>query len=167
MDSFTRLLIVILVLTVPALGYLILRPNAPAEAPKVEQTKEFAEFIETRPKMAEVQRPAPDESNLFGGLKATALPTEVLERLQAYELKWNEVKTSRGETYRREIEDLFQVAQQYENPFAMDLLKQQMIEVRTDPDPETRARSKVWVEKYLKLEPRDFAQEEVRRVYQE
>lgn len=166
MDFFTKALIMLLVLLLPPLGYLILRSDPPTgSGPTLGTTQTFAQFIEARPAMVESREPTPEALEIFGGLKAEPLPIDLLERLQQYEQKWSEVGSARGPAWRSEMQDLFKIAQKYETPFALDLLRKQILEIKNDPSAENRKLAQEWKTRYLQLDPRPFAVAEIKSAY--
>src|SRR5438309_379085 len=80
LDPFTKRLLSLLIITVPVLAYFILKPSAQTQAQNLEQAKQFAQFIETKPELA--QREVASEQHVASQPVAPVKPAIPIEPAQ-------------------------------------------------------------------------------------
>ncbi|MBS1958790.1 MAG: hypothetical protein JST80_04885 [Bdellovibrionales bacterium] len=183
-DPFTKRLLVIMFITVPILGYLILKPNEQRQTLAIEQTKQFAQFIETKPELAQPKRepsseqhapPPPARPVLAQQTEPQQEPTvfdpntalTVDDRIEINNMssQWNQVDFVRNHVWRDQVEQMFSIAERTRSPDVFDLLRRQVILGKVDEDQSNRIRSETWFERYMKVEQRPVPRKEMEDLF--
>ncbi len=169
MDPITRVLLASILVIVPVLGYLILIPNS--KAPSLQNTKDFAKFMESKPELAnrETQRrlaSAPDSRSASSTESAgrglaeqdknlsTALTSGEENQIQEYETAWNQSAFVQNQVWIDQVEELVRIADRSHNVAVLELFRKQIVIAKLSDDQTQRTRAFVWYEHYLKLESR-------------
>jgi hypothetical protein len=186
LDPFTKRLLTLLVVTVPVLAYLILKPSSQTQVSNVEQAKAFAQFIETQPELA-VKRDVASAQHAPAAAKKPvhAMPVPVAgavpeptafdpntaltldDRIEINNMAsaWNQVDFVRDHTWRDQIEGMFSIAERSQSPDVYDLLRRQIILGKVDEDQSNRARAQTWYERYMKIENRPIPRKEMEDLF--
>lgn len=181
LDPFTKRLLALLLVTVPILAYLILKPNPQTQAANLEQTKAFAEFIQKKPELA-VQRevasepPPPPVQSMpvpVAGTEPEPTPFDPNTNLTLDDrilisnmaAQWNQIDFVRDHAWRDQIETMFSIAERTHSPDVFDLLRRQIILGKVDDDQGNRARSETWFERYMKIENRPVPRKEMEDLF--
>lgn len=186
LDPFTKRLLILLVVTVPLLAYLILKPSPQTQANNIEQTKAFAEFIQTKPELAqrqvasEEQAPLPPSKPVQHAMPVpadgavaevtpfdpnTALTLDDRIEINDMASQWNQVDFVRSHEWRDQIEHMFSIAERTQSPDVYDLLRRQIILGKVDEDSGNRARAETWFERYMKIETRPVPRKEMEDLF--
>lgn len=184
-DPFTKRLLIIMFVTVPVLGYFILKPSEKHQTEAIEQTKQFAQFIQTQPQLAQPKRepaaeqhaPAPARPVLAQAPTQelnqeptpfdpnTALTVDDRIEINNMSSQWNQVDFVRNHVWRDQIEQMFSIAERSKSTDVYDLLRRQVILGKVDEDQSNRIRSETWFERYMKLETRPVPRKEMEDLF--
>lgn len=186
LDPFTQKLLIVLAIVVPVLAYLILKPSQQVQANAIEQTKQFAEFIQSQPQLAQAPEPsrqvasAPQAAatNNSGASAPVVLNAEVTpfdpntaltvdDRIAINEMamQWNQVDFVRDHNWRDQVESMFSIAERTQSPDVYDLLRRQIILGKVDDDAGNKIRSETWFERYMKFETRPVPRKELEDLF--
>jgi hypothetical protein len=184
LDPFTKRLLIVLGLVVPVLAYLILKPTPQHQARAIEQTKEFAAFIQTQPQLAEPAREVASEKPPTlaqqNPLPRTAQVTEpeatpfdpntalsIEDRIEINNLasQWNQVDFVRDHHWRDQVESMFAIAERTQSPDVLDLIRRQIILAKVDEDQSNKIRAETWFERYLKIDNRPVPRKELEDLF--
>ena len=184
LDPFTKRLLTFLLVTVPLLAYLILKPNPQNHELAIQQTKEFAQFIQTKPELAQRQVASEQHHEPIKMVK-NAMPVPVVgsvpavtpfdsntaltldDRIEINNLasQWNQVDFVRSHVWRDQIETMFSIAERTQSPDVYDLLRRQIILGKVDEDQSNRIRAETWFERYMKVETRPVPRKEMEDLF--
>ncbi len=74
---------------------------------------------------------------------------------------WSQPDAKRDSLWRSQVEGLFDMAESTRAEKVLDYLKPQIIFARYDADTQNQAYAQIWIERYLKLETRDFQKKQI------
>lgn len=150
--------ITILLLMIPALGYLILRSdpivysnNVQKNETTVKQVQAFAAFIESKPELTR----HPSERPSAKVVESNEAKAEARELVNEVSDIWRQNPPKYDQMWRNQVEKLFDIAEQTGSEEALDLIQTQILAGRIHSDDLNREKADKWVERYLKIEKRE------------
>lgn len=169
-----KVLIVGAFLGMVTLSYFILKPNDAAHDSSVAQAKVFGEYMAKNPhillanQQAESETTAPSSATLTQPISMASptpagdtLSIEETEILKATFKEWSKKGAVRDSAWRGQVEGLLDLAERKNVEEVLDYIRPQIIFGRYDADEKNQVYTQVWIERYLRLEKRDFQKKQI------
>lgn len=156
-----------------SLSYFILKPTDTVHDQTVAQAKVFGDYIAKNPQIVLANAVSENEAEKLPAVLTQVTPvavsTPVSDTLSAEQnqlLKdtfkiWSKKGAVRDANWRSQVEGLIDMAEKTSSEEVLDYIRPQIIFGRYDMDEKNQVYSQVWIERYLRLEKRDFQKKQI------
>ena len=184
-DSSLKFLVGFMFLGILTLSSFILSPSAKDHGETVITTKGFGEFIAKNPQLVIA---IPEASRSLEQSTENTAPSQALSKIELSPEQLQVLKDAindwrRGDVegfdesnskppahdarWRGRVESILDLAEKTASLEALDFLKAQIIFGYYDPDAQNKVYSKVWIERYLRVETRDYQRKQIQNLISE
>lgn len=164
-DTYLKSFVFLVLASMGFISYLILSPDPDTHPIAIKTTQQFGQFIEKNADSMNLnyvkRSPAKSPDSIIHSATTNNLGPEENELLQKDLREWAQTNLVRDQLWRSQIEDLLSVVEKNKSTTLLDYLKPQIVNGRYDVDESNRVSAKIWAERYLKIEQREYQRNQI------
>lgn len=162
-DSFPFFIMSGVAITLVVLAFWILEPKHISKPQNLETVKNFAEFIEKKPELAENRRSKttlrvrPQSSTPAPSIGTHSSPLRALTADERFEVsnylqEWRKFDLPHDYHWKTQIEHTFKIAKETHDPEILAVLKRELVKIKKDKDATNRRLFENWRLEYLEID---------------
>lgn len=180
MSITTKSFLIIVIICFACLTYFAVKNPSETDNSKIDKVRDFASFIKDNPQLVQnsfnddptFNKPVLSKEDSIEKSQTINNENELLtleDRTMMYDMvsAWNDAGFVRNSLWLEQVETVFAIAERTKAPDALDIIQTQIYEGKKDADLINQNRAALWLERYMRIEPRAEAKSKMENMLSE